>query len=41
MNQVSFMVMRLFGNKIRAAVAPLCGDTNVTELFTLKWVVLC
>lgn len=41
MNQVSFVVMRLFWNKIRAVVAPQCGDTSVMELFTLKWVVLC
>lgn len=41
MNQASFVVMRLFWNKIRAVVAPWCGDTSVMELFTLKWVVLC
>lgn len=34
--KVSFMVTRIFWTKVRAVVAPYCGDTNAMKLFTLK-----
>lgn len=41
MYKVSFMMMGMFWNKIRAVIAPSCRDTNAMELFALQWAVLC